>query len=58
MLGITVFGLLLNDFNFIFVTLFFRHLPGNYWFLLVGPVVEGCVGGQYRIFLTPKLPEM
>ncbi|KAF8236196.1 hypothetical protein L208DRAFT_1252513 [Tricholoma matsutake] len=44
-LGVTVLGVLLNDFNLIFVTLLFRQLPGNYWFLLVGPIIEGCAGG-------------
>lgn len=34
-----------SDFNFIFVYHFVDRLPGNYWFLLVGPVVDGLFGG-------------
>ncbi|PPQ99088.1 hypothetical protein CVT24_009355 [Panaeolus cyanescens] len=44
-MGISILGLLFTDFNFIFVTLFSKHLPGGYWFLLAGPVVEGTLGG-------------
>ena len=43
---VSVVGLLLTDFNFIFVSLFSKKLPGGYWFLVVGPVIEGCMGGQ------------
>ncbi|KAF9500505.1 MFS general substrate transporter [Pleurotus eryngii] len=44
-IGISLLGLLMNDLNFIFVTRFFRYAPGGYWFLLVGPIIEGSVGG-------------
>ncbi|KAF7363597.1 MFS domain-containing protein [Mycena sanguinolenta] len=44
-LGLTVFGLLLNDMNFIFVTKNFQRIPGGYWFLIVGPLIEGALGG-------------
>ncbi|KAJ7219467.1 major facilitator superfamily domain-containing protein [Mycena pura] len=44
-LGLTILGLLFNDFIFIFVTKNFRWLPGGYWFLLVGPILEGVLGG-------------
>ncbi|KAJ8699968.1 hypothetical protein PTI98_003040 [Pleurotus ostreatus] len=44
-MGISLLGLLMNDLNFIFVTRFFRYAPGGYWFLLVGPIIEGSVGG-------------
>jgi hypothetical protein len=44
-MGISVVGLLLTDFSFIFTTLFYRHLPGGYWFLVTGPLLEGCLGG-------------
>ncbi|EDR03207.1 uncharacterized protein LACBIDRAFT_307381 [Laccaria bicolor S238N-H82] len=44
-MGITVFGLLLTDFNFIMVALFPNRIPGGYWFLTVGPAVEGSLGG-------------
>ncbi|KAJ6597071.1 major facilitator superfamily domain-containing protein [Mycena vulgaris] len=44
-LGLTIFGLLITDFNFIFVTKNFDRIPGGYWFLIVGPIIEGCLGG-------------
>jgi hypothetical protein len=50
-MGISVLGLLLTDFNFIFVSMFARHLPGNYWFLVIGPIIEGSLGGG----CTPSL---
>jgi hypothetical protein len=43
---VSVVGLLLNDLNFINVYYFFERLPGGYWFLLVGPILEGLVGGN------------
>ncbi|KAJ7097761.1 major facilitator superfamily domain-containing protein [Mycena belliarum] len=44
-LGLTIAGLLINDFNFILVAQNFRRIPGGYWFLIVGPIIEGCLGG-------------
>ncbi|KAJ7063503.1 major facilitator superfamily domain-containing protein [Mycena amicta] len=44
-LGFTLLGLLFNDCIFIFVTKNFTWIPGGYWFLLVGPILEGCLGG-------------
>ncbi|KAF8212040.1 major facilitator superfamily domain-containing protein [Mycena galopus ATCC 62051] len=44
-LGLTIFGLLVNDLNFIFVTKNFQRIPGGYWFLIVGPIFEGVLGG-------------
>ncbi|KLO13488.1 MFS general substrate transporter [Schizopora paradoxa] len=44
-MGISVIGLLVTDFNFIFVYNFSERLPGGYWFLLLGPFVEGLLGG-------------
>ncbi|CAK5264919.1 unnamed protein product [Mycena citricolor] len=44
-LGLTVFGLLMNDFVFLAVTKHFQTIPGGYWFLMVGPVLEGLLGG-------------
>ena len=51
-MGISVIGLLLSDFNFIMVTLFPRYIPGGYWFLVVGPMVEGALGGTLSRWLT------
>ena len=48
-MGISIIGLLLTDFNFIMVALFPRHVPGGYWFLLVGPMVEGALGGTLSV---------
>lgn len=44
-LGISVIGLLSTDFNFLVVNTYYERLPGGYWFLLLGPIVEGCLGG-------------
>ncbi|KAF5389821.1 hypothetical protein D9757_003673 [Collybiopsis confluens] len=44
-LGISVFGVLLTDATFILVYYRSRSLPGGYWFLLLGPLVEGSLGG-------------
>ncbi|EJD02383.1 MFS general substrate transporter [Fomitiporia mediterranea MF3/22] len=43
--GISVIGLLFNDFIFILVYFCSRQLPGGYWFLLLGPIIEGILGG-------------
>ena len=45
-MGISILALLVTDFNFIMVALFSRHMPGGYWFLVVGPVLEGLLGGM------------
>ncbi|KAJ7709720.1 major facilitator superfamily domain-containing protein [Mycena rosella] len=44
-LGLTITGLLFTDFNFIFVTKNYERIPGGYWFLIVGPIIEGSLGG-------------
>ncbi|KAF5358151.1 hypothetical protein D9756_001317 [Leucocoprinus leucothites] len=44
-MGISLLGLLLTDFNFIFVLHYPDLVPGGYWFLLFGPLVEGSLGG-------------
>ena len=54
MLGISVFGLLVADFTFILVSLNFYHLPGGYWLLVIGPVVEGLLGGQSHLLISGK----
>ena len=46
-MGISILGLLISDFNFIAVALFSKHIPGGYWFLLVGHVLEGLLGGKF-----------
>ena len=51
-MGISVIGLLLTDFNFIMVALFSKYIPGGYWFLVVGPIVEGILGGTLSCWLT------
>ena len=50
-MGISALGLLLSDFNFIVVALFSKHLPGGYWFLVVGPIAEGLLGGRCPLAL-------
>ncbi|KAK2466711.1 hypothetical protein APHAL10511_000969 [Amanita phalloides] len=44
-LGITVMGAIATDLNFILVTLFLDKVPGGYWFLIAGPLLEGLLGG-------------
>ncbi|KAI3600040.1 hypothetical protein WG66_011111 [Moniliophthora roreri] len=44
-LGISVIGVLLTDVTFIIVYYYAERLPGNYWFLVIGPLVEGTLGG-------------
>ncbi|KAF4615419.1 hypothetical protein D9613_002574 [Agrocybe pediades] len=44
-MGISILALLITDFNFILVTLFSNQVPGGYWFLVVGPILEGILGG-------------
>ena len=51
-MGISVIGILLTDFNFIMVILFPKYIPGGYWFLVVGPIVEGALGGTLSRWLT------
>ncbi|KIL69994.1 hypothetical protein M378DRAFT_7764 [Amanita muscaria Koide BX008] len=45
-LTVTVSGALVTDLNFILVTLFTDKFPGGYWFLIVGPLIEGAFGGM------------
>ncbi|ETW85959.1 hypothetical protein HETIRDRAFT_471204 [Heterobasidion irregulare TC 32-1] len=44
-MGIAICGLLVQDLNFIIVTLFPSKVPGGHLFVLFGSVVEGCLGG-------------
>ncbi|EKM82440.1 hypothetical protein AGABI1DRAFT_68063 [Agaricus bisporus var. burnettii JB137-S8] len=44
-MGISVIGLLLTDLNFIFIVSLTERFPGAYWILLLGPILEGCLGG-------------
>ncbi|KAG6836783.1 hypothetical protein H0H93_003204 [Arthromyces matolae] len=41
LLALSVIGLLYADFNFIFIARNFQRLPGGYWLLIIGPIVEG-----------------
>jgi len=50
-LGIYLLGPLLTDVIFIFVMHHPDLVPGGYWFLLLGPLVEGSLGGTF-CFLT------
>ncbi|EGO24169.1 hypothetical protein SERLADRAFT_355952 [Serpula lacrymans var. lacrymans S7.9] len=42
---LAVTGLVALDINFLIVNLFADRLPGGYWFLIIGPLIDGCVGG-------------
>jgi MFS family permease len=45
-MGISILGLLVADLNFIGVATFWKYLPGGYWLLVIGPIVEGVLGGM------------
>ncbi|KAH6895043.1 major facilitator superfamily domain-containing protein [Coprinopsis sp. MPI-PUGE-AT-0042] len=44
-MAIALIGLLITDFNYVNVYYFSKYLPGGYWFLLLGPLIEGILGG-------------
>ncbi|CDO72941.1 hypothetical protein BN946_scf185002.g126 [Trametes cinnabarina] len=44
-MSLAVVGILLTDLTFIAVFYFYEQLPGGYYFLIVGPVLEGLLGG-------------
>lgn len=46
MLSISILGVLLSNFTFIFVAWYPQYVVGGYWFLLLGPLVDGAVGGM------------
>lgn len=45
-MGISILGLLVADVNFIGVATWWKYLPGGYWLLVIGPIVEGFLGGM------------
>jgi hypothetical protein len=45
-IAISTFGSVLDNLNVIFVSSFASRLPGNYWFLVVGSIVEGMLGRE------------
>lgn len=51
-LGVSVIGVLSTDFNFLVVNSYYERLPGGYWFLLLGPIIEGCLGGLSTAMAT------
>ena len=44
-----LFFFCISDANFIFVSHFHAKIPGGYWFLIVGPIVEGTLGGLLHL---------
>ena len=44
-LGFNVAGLMVSDLSFLTVAYCWDKLPGTYWWYVVGPAVEGLVGG-------------
>ncbi|EMD38291.1 hypothetical protein CERSUDRAFT_64554 [Gelatoporia subvermispora B] len=44
-MSFAVIGALVADSSFLLVYHFAKYLPGGYWFLLFGPIVDGCFGG-------------
>ena len=53
----SIVGLLLTELVFIITANFVDYLPGNYWFLLTGFVIEGLLGSEYQVcpILTHRL---
>lgn len=49
-LSFAVFGLLMTDVNFLVVARWHMVLPGGYWFLLVGPFLDGLLGGMIALW--------
>jgi hypothetical protein len=47
---ICTFGLLATDATYIYVYRTLRNIPGAYRYLLVGPVIEGFLGGKHSSF--------
>ncbi|KAF9246164.1 major facilitator superfamily domain-containing protein [Melanogaster broomeanus] len=45
-IAVSMFGLLVTDITFIITAYFVDVLPGGYWFLLVGFVIEGLCGSM------------
>ncbi|KAI1794596.1 major facilitator superfamily domain-containing protein [Ganoderma leucocontextum] len=48
-LGCAVVGVLIMDLCFLSTFWFYEYIPGGYWFLLIGPIFEGILGGQTLI---------
>ncbi|KAH9945899.1 MFS general substrate transporter [Epithele typhae] len=51
-LGCAVIGLLIADLTFLAVFWFYDYLPGGYWFLMLGPLCEGLLGGRHLLSAT------
>ncbi|RPD66384.1 MFS general substrate transporter [Lentinus tigrinus ALCF2SS1-6] len=51
-LSCAVIGVLLMDLNFLCVFWFYEYIPGGYYFLVSGPLLEGFLGGQALISAT------
>ncbi|KAG1756634.1 major facilitator superfamily domain-containing protein [Suillus paluster] len=45
-MGISMLGLLASDLTFIVTAFFVERLPGGYWFLMLGFILDGMVGGM------------
>ncbi len=35
------------DLNLLCVFWFYNYIPGGYWFLVSGPLLEGLLGGEF-----------
>lgn len=45
-MSLAVVGMLITDATFISTAKYSRVLPGGMWFLIVGPLVDGCLGSK------------
>ncbi|KAI0957937.1 hypothetical protein AcW1_006164 [Taiwanofungus camphoratus] len=48
-MGFSALGLLWADCSFILVCKFSKVLPGGYWFLVCGPLIDGLLGGMSAV---------
>lgn len=50
-MSLAVLGMLITDATFISTAKYSRFLPGGMWFLIVGPLVDGCLGSKSSFVL-------
>jgi hypothetical protein len=55
-IGVAMSGSIIEELNFVLVSLYAKRLPGGPWFLLFGSVIEGSLGGRETLeYLTYPL---
>lgn len=54
-MSLAVVGMLITDATFISTAKYSKFLPGGMWFLVVGPLVDGCLGSKFVSVLHLRL---